>query len=237
MALPLTEKLKRILVFLIGARNPRVFAVLGRRGFDQDNLEEGWTLFTVAAGARLKYIGKGRDRLAPDVARRHLAALDEWENSWFPVVSATLTRHFPALHESLFHNLSQTYGPEVLVSVGTLLDRLKKMRAGADGQRADELLASRGLTEQVRAEAATIIDRLRRSEDAPLPEIDPVSKEEQENAGADAWAWYREWSQIARTVIKRGDVLIRLGLRQPTRRAGSGETTEGEEAGEEAEEE
>ena len=34
-----------------------------------------------------------------------------------------------------------------------------------------------------------------------------------------AWAWYREWSEIARTVIQRGDVLIRMGLRSPSRRS------------------
>ena len=229
MALPLSEKLSRVLKLLVGVRNPRVFSILTTRGFTQEDLDEGWDLFTPAAGAKLRYTGRRGDPLAPDVAGRLLGDLDHWENSWFPVVSATLERHHPEIHEVVFKNLSQTSGVEVVVSVGTLLDRIEKMKETEEGPKADELLCSRGLTPEVRAQAATIVERLKRSEEAALPEIDLDSKEEQERALAGAWGWYREWSQIARTLITRGDVLIRLGLRKPIRRGAPDDDDSGEE--------
>jgi len=162
-------------------------------------------------------VGRSGDPFAPNKAKEYLADLDDWENAWFPVVSATLERHYPALHATIFKNLSQTSGAEVIVSVGTLLDRLDTMKASEAGKKADALLVTRGLTTEVRAQASKLIDTIKQTEETVLPEIDPASKAEQEKALDKVWAWYREWSQIARTVIKRGDVLIRLGLRQPNR--------------------
>lgn len=217
MPLAMNDKLRRILSFLIGARNPRIFAVLATRGFTQTDLDEGWELFTVAAGSKLSYTGQTKDPLAPDMAREHLAVLDEWENTWFPVVAATLERHAPALHEKVFNNLGQTEGNEVLVSVSTMLDRLGDLKKTELGAKMTELLAQRGLTPAVKDTAASLIQAIKQAGDVSLPEIDPGSLEEQVKAQEDVWAWYREWGQIARTVIDRGDILIRLGLRQITR--------------------
>lgn len=218
MSLSLTEQLERTLAFLTHARNPFVMTVLGTRGFEQRDLDEGWDLFSTAAGAKLRYTSMSGDPLAPDERAKLIADLDAWENRWFPVVNATLKRRYPQLHREVFKNLSQTEGAEVLVSVSTLLERLATVGAKeGDGQAADALLVKRGLTPEVRAEASESIATLKTAAAAPLPQIDSASKEEQEAARAEAWAWYLEWSEIARTVIKRGDILIRLGLRQAKR--------------------
>lgn len=214
MALPLNEKLRRILSFLVGVRNPRVFSIMATRGFSHEDLEEGWELFTTAAGEKLTYSRRGTDPMAPNEARRYLAELDHWENTWYPVISATLERHYPEIHEQVFKNLAQTDGVEVMVSVGTLIQRITEMQSSTAGQEANALLNTRGLTNEIRDQATTIIDTLKKHEEAQLPQLDPAAVEKQRMAMVDAWTWYREWSQIARTVIKRGDVLVRLGLRQ-----------------------
>ena len=217
MGLTLTEKLERNLAFLMGARHPRIFAILSTRGFDQEILAEGWDLFSLAAGARLRFSGTRTYLLSPDEARELIAKLDSIENMWFPVVSASLLRHFPDIRAEVFHNLSQTEGSEVLVSVGTLLTRIEEMKKTEEGAKADELLIKRGFNEKLRAEIKTLIDRLKTAGESPVPEIEPSTREEQQKATAAAWAWYREWSTITRTVIKRGDMLIRLGLRRKKR--------------------
>src|SRR5262245_7015024 len=43
-----------------------------------------------------------------------------WENRWYPIVSAVLTRHHPEIRESVFPNLPQVTGSEL---GSRLLDR------------------------------------------------------------------------------------------------------------------
>jgi hypothetical protein len=177
------------------------------------------TSVALVAGARLKYTGLGNDPLAPDQAATLLGKLDTWENTWFPVVDATLNRHYPEQHSAMFLNLNQTSGDQVLVSVSTLLDRLKALAAaGETATKADALLVSRGLTAEVRKQAADLIAAVQTGTTGQAPATDPASKSEQDKALASAWAWYLEWSKIARTLITRGDILIRLGLRKVDRK-------------------
>lgn len=217
MSLPLNEKMKRVLSFLMGVRNPRIMAVMTTRGFTQQDLDEGWQLFTVAAGAKLAYTPDETKGHNLAKSQQYLADLDQWENTWFPLVSATLERHYPELYHPIFKNLSQTEGPEVLVSVSTLLDRLQSLAQTETGKQALALLAHRGLTPEVRTQATKLIEALQKFESTCVPQINPDSRAIQDKAINDVWIWYKEWSQIARTVIQRGDLLIRLGLRQPNR--------------------
>lgn len=223
MSLPLNEKMKRVLNFLMGVRHPRVMSIMSTRGFTEKELEEGWQLFNLAAGAKLAYTKPTNINYDPSLSKQLLANLDNWENTWFPVVSATLERNYPAFYQTVFHNLFQTEGAEVIVSVGTLLDRLASLAQTENGKQALALLTTRGLTPEVRAQAASLIDQLQKTAKTQLPQIDPDSRAVQEKAINDVWAWFREWSQIARTIINRGDVLIRLGLRQPPSRTGATE--------------
>jgi hypothetical protein len=218
MALQLNDKILRIVTFVLNVRNPHIFAQLGTRGFSQATLDEGWRLTITATGSRLRFM-EGAPVMVADEARDLLAALDGWENMWFPVVNATLTRHFPDLREQIFANLSQTSGSEVIFSVSTLLDRLE----GVKGTAAGALLEERGFNADVRKVARDILAKLQQKQSAVLPELDPETRQEQEAALVEAWAWYREWSDIARTIIRRPGQLIRLGLRQPGRGKGGGE--------------
>lgn len=217
MALTLNEKLSRILTFLVGIRDPRIFATMATRGMTTDILQEGWTLFSTAAGANLRYTPSNQGMFRSADEAKLLAELDDWENLWFPTVAATLARHYPDIHARVFENLSQTEGKAVIVSVGALLDRIAGLAGTSEGDAALQLLQARGFTADARKPAEDALAKLRDIGEAVVPDVDPLSKEEQEKALEQAWGWYREWSTIARTLFTRGDVQIRLGLRRTRR--------------------
>jgi hypothetical protein len=230
MALALNQKIQRILNFLVAARQPEIFVFLEKRGFTQEQLDEGWRLFNTAAGARLTFRDESRHATGSSSGRELLLALDAWENTWLPVIRASLERHMPALAVKVLEGIRPTSGIEVVVSVGTLLERLDAAGSGPDGEKALALLDSRGLTQAVRDQARCWIQKLQTIGTLDLPVIDQTTVEERDRAFAEVWTWYREWSQIARTVITRGVLLVRLGLRQQNRAAAEvvGEPAAGE---------
>src|SRR4051812_38576713 len=116
MSVSLGDKAQRSLRLLLGLRNPRVTASLARYGFTEADMNEGWTL--------LQALGRGKLSVTPipSTNGETIQLLDEWENRWFPIASASLSRRFPAVHARVFLNLSQTEGPEVAVSVRTFVE-------------------------------------------------------------------------------------------------------------------
>lgn len=226
MSMSLTEKLNRMLTFLVGLRDPLVAGVLSLRGFTSATHSEGWDLFATAAGAKLDPTVDAKWSKTGAEARAVLAELDTWENTWFPVIEASLRRHYPEVNAAVFANINQTEGRTVAVSVGTLLDRLQVLANQPNGCQALELLESRGFTPAVRTTAENLLASLKSLGELKPPLGAQSSREEQEKALDAAWAWYLEWSTIARTVITRGDVLVRLGLRKPKRSKGAGEKVE-----------
>lgn len=105
----------------------------------------------------------------------------------------------------MFLNLSQTSGPPVVMTVATLLDRID---AQSDEVRA--LLARRGLTPEIIAEARSNIATF--SDITKEDESTLFDQAADEAAEAELWAWYLEWSTIARTVITNRRHLRALGF-------------------------
>lgn len=214
MPVTTNEQLNAILQFLVGVRHPQIRMLMALRGFEDGTYEEGWELFNVASGRRLAYTHPFGEMLAEDDTKRLIQAIDDDENAWFPVVDATLTRHFPRVRDELFKNISQTQGPQVVVSVGTLLERIKELQAQptAESTAVLALLERRGFTQRLREQMYARVEQVRKSSEITLPEIEPNSAAERDAALTKAWDWYREWRQIARTVVRRRDMLMRLGL-------------------------
>jgi hypothetical protein len=198
-----------VLRFIQGVRHPAIFAALELYGFTAGELETGWTrLYDFAT---LSYAKLGAALADPSTVQ----AIDEFENEWFPISQATLEHHYPEVAEKLFLNLSQTSGPEVAVSAGIFLRRLRQMERGAgefaeEGRAARALLAERGLTEDVVANAEHLVGLM--SKVAEQPQRRTPSAEEVRQAEDVMWAWYLEWSKIARTVIKDRRHLRMLGF-------------------------
>lgn len=215
--LSIGEKAGRVLRFFLGLRDRRVVAQLARHGFTRDDLAEGWKLLQAVTGSKLDaFSDTEKDPAA-------LNALDEWENKWFPIAEATLTRRYPEVREWMFRNLAQTEGPPVIVSVATFLQRLdllskpkKDGGCGPTGAAARKLLETRGIDAHAIHEAEALLDRLQTTA-SPDEALEAYEAEVDDSAAyAEAetalWAWYLEWSTIARRVIKTRSLLRKLGF-------------------------
>lgn len=231
--LTIGQKGERVLTLLLALRNVRIAGTLARHGFTNADLDEGWSLLRSVTRTQLD----APSDEAP-VDNNALQALDEWENKWFVITSATLQRRAPNVHEVLFRNLSQTDGIEVIVSVGTFLDRwvnidklVEDGGLGQDGKDAKKVMAKRGLTSAVINEAKALVGKLRHV-DGPLPDLEKIEAEEAnfEKAERELWAWYLEWSAIARNAIKQRSLLKKLGFLQENGRGAdeNDENAEGE---------
>src|SRR5687767_8853991 len=142
------DKAARVLKLMMGLRNKRVAAAMAAHGFTAADQAEGWKLLQAVSDVKL-----GMTDPAPAQAGI-VVKLDVWENRWFPIVSATLERRFPAVHAQVFNNIAQTSGLELLVTVRTLIDRIEAMgngqgTFGPEGQAAKAMLESRGFTASV----------------------------------------------------------------------------------------
>jgi hypothetical protein len=217
----LGQKAYRSLKLLIGLRNPRVTAAMVAHGFTPADLQDGLQRLGALTGMRMNLHETKRDRAV-------VTGLDEFENTWFPVARATLAARYPEIGQVLFLNLSQYTGVEVVVSVSTFLERLEQMGKGEgdfgeQGPEARKLLAQRGLTEKKVQEAQGQLEAIATFSETPVQEGPSV--EEQKAAEDRLWAWYLEWSAIARVAIKDGRLLRSLGF-NPRTRSSDTETTE-----------
>lgn len=126
-----------------------------------------------------------------------------------------LSRQHPAIERRLFAKLPRATRREAALVTSMLLHCLEDMSTGADGYgsegiEARKALEARGLTANVVAEAQGLVDGLRRITD----ESTMTEEERRANDRAEAalWAWYCEWSRIARVAIQSRGVLRQLGL-------------------------
>jgi len=212
MSFAIGEKTTRVIRFLIGLRNPAVATALANYGFSEQDMAEGWNLVNA--------LGKGRLAVLPAQPRdtEVLQKLDAWENHWFPVSSASLERRYPAVFARMFLNLQQAEGPQVAVTVRTFVDRFDDLTAadspyGADGAKARDLLATRGVTPAVVDEARNLLAQLTKVAAAPIPQASLLEQEAELERAEDAlWAWYLEWSKVARVAIKQRALLRQLGF-------------------------
>jgi hypothetical protein len=208
------DKAERVLKLLLGLRNKRIASELASRGFSIEDLEEGFRLLRGVTAVTLAVLPP--TKVNPPL----LLEIDRWENKWFPVASATLKRHYPEIHAQVFLNLSQSHGPGVVISVGTFIKRLDALTTavagyGQPGVDARALLERRGLSPEIVGEVKALLARLECIEDQPDEPVD-VDRERARLAKAETtmWAWYLEWSFIARAAIKNRRLLRLLGFLQ-----------------------
>jgi hypothetical protein len=178
-------------------------------GFSDAILQEGWN--RLEACAELALVEEPSFGPNPKIVE----SLDAFENVWFAVVKATLKGNYPEVHDALFAKLWQGSGRDTAMTVGTFLKRLREMAAGegvyADhGSDARTLLAARGLSDSVVAEAEELIATIKTT--VKIDQAKLITKEDQEKAVAHLWVWYREWSAIASDAVKVRRVLSAMGF-------------------------
>jgi len=224
MKLTIGQKAMRVVKFLMGLRHPQVVKALAQHGFTQEQVQRGWALL----GGLTEVSFDGLER---EPGPNTLVELDRFENTWFPIARATLAHHYPEVGAALFRNLPQTQGREVAVTVAIFLDRLGRMQRGEGefgvaGPAARRLLAERGLRGTALAEGAALIESLQ-----TVRPIEPlrIDREREQQAEAALWAWYLEWSAIARVAIRDRRMLRALGFLNSKRHANAEEgDTDGE---------
>jgi hypothetical protein len=217
MPTPVSEKAARTLRLLLGSTHPGIRPAMQAYGYAQKDEDEGWGL--------LRGVGYQAGSVAqpPAADTKKLHEIDVWENRWFPVVQATLSRRFPAVASRFFLNLSQMSGPEVVISVQLFLDRYDELadetKYGPEGSKAKELLTERGLTPGVVNEVRALMLGLRGEQQPQTPASIEQAKADAAKAEEALWAWYLEWSQVARVAVKSRAMLHLLGFLQGTHTA------------------
>ncbi len=215
--LTMEKRFVRVMKFLMASRDKRIAKLLFTRGFSDEDRKEGWALFDRATGRHLLVpVEPGADdsKLCAVVD-----ALDRFENNWFDVVNAPLRRLFPAVHKEIFAGLSKKSGQGAVLSVRIFVERVTALRTSDRQDRRDAaaVLEKRGLTLAVLEEARALLKRIEVAPQSVAGDNDDeeqAQKEETEQGMKAMWAWYRDWSETARTVIKNRNYLVMLGLRQ-----------------------
>jgi len=205
------QRLARVLEFLTGLGHPEVRAALSGRGFSQAEAEEGFQLLCAAS------VAFHAAAAHPPAPRDTLTLLDSWENRWLPIVRATLERHFPKLARSVLLNIRQTRGPELLLTLPTLLDRIEALGASArePERRAHGLLVRRGLTAEVVEQARALANESQRIAEPSAAPPSPTPPSTRKQAIDLLWSWYLDWSRSARSAIQDRRLLRVLGFSKP----------------------
>jgi hypothetical protein len=210
--LSIGQKAQRALQFLLALRVYAIASALAKFGFTAEDLAEGWENLTRLTHGRLDNL------VVAPVDAKLVDQIDAWENVWFPVADAALASKAPEAHAVLFANLTQTSGPAVVVSVGTFIERIEKLDSavsdgglGRVGRAARQLLEKRGLTDEQIGAAKALLETATTMEPAREPVLPSAAIDDQEAERA-LWAWYLEWSSIARVAIKDRRLLRQCGF-------------------------
>lgn len=179
---------------------------MAAHGFSDEHLSDGWRRLRAATEIRTDVRARAT---SPD--RR--VAIDSFENRWFPLAKAALQHRHPQVHDFLFLNLPQKTGDEVALTVATFVRRVRQLERGVpelpEAAVARALLAERGLLEETLGEVEILITSLEMLE--PMAPAS-TSREQQRVADEQLWAWYLEWSTVARLAVTDRRYLRALGF-------------------------
>ena len=150
-----------------------------------------------------------------------MVALDNWDEDGFRRVRAALNHLHPEQAKFVFAGeLAAATGPAAVVSVATLLTRFdelensKTRKATRTQDRAAlDTLAQRGITKAERDRLQQLVDTAQGVQEPAAPAVtDTPSAEQRRAALGELYAWYKDWSETARSVVKKRAYLITLGL-------------------------
>ncbi len=206
---------------------------LEKHGFSDADQQEGVQLLHLASGFGTA-VGPKRNR-DDEAARAALNEIDAVDEKVHRIGRASLTRRHPEQASYLFDGLEPARGPEAVLGMRQLLDRMGRLATGEGrpeasliGDRAAlAVLAARGVDEAERTRLSGLCDLALRA--APTNAAEraqaEASSKERQDALVGLRAWFEEWSEVARAVITRRDQLILLGLAS-RRKSGSEEEEE-----------
>jgi len=206
------QKFLKMIKLLRSMKTPHISRLMALRGFRSADYDMGWDLLRKAVGPDLAE--PGPLSLFTGSSKELIENIDQWENVYFDIADATLRHQYPALHERLFLNLTKSSGAQVILNVETFLRRLGEFEqeGGEEIDAAMALMDQRGLTRSRRDDAQVQVGEATSLE---LTEPPPVSNNEQEErlqSEEDMWKWFKDWAQIARTIVKDKRIRIYMGI-------------------------
>lgn len=215
----LEETPVRALEFLFGiGKTPIARTLIAARGYDAAEHKRGWALLE-SCGARTLELAFTDDEVA-----KAEAELDQWDEGGIRLIRASFTRH-PAQAQFVLKGIVPATGAAAVINVGTLMKRIDEVEESPEGGPAIETLSRRGLTKVERERLKRLVV-IAKNGTSPTVTPEQVAAEDAafENSLVELRQWYNEWAEIARLVIKRRDLLIRLGLAE--RRANGSDEAE-----------
>ena len=211
-------------------RNPVVRGQLLARGLTDEELRNGWELYTKVFGIS----GLSTEPVPKNTgAADAMNELDAWDAPNFRAIGQVLSVRFPAAGAFLFEGLTAGEGPEAVSAVALFVERYKQLQRGAapnvpaqDAQAAIALLARRLLvTPGILDRLETLVATAQRGA-VPLP-VTPPDPATDEAIQAYV-AWISEWREVARIAVQRRDYRIALGLAHRRQRQNVAEEPEDE---------
>lgn len=198
---------------LLGLRHPEVQEQLAPYGLTEETIDHGWELVVA--------IGRARRGHAPEPSRRESRRvydeLDALKRAWFPVVRGVLRAHFPAEKGEVTATLSRERAALPFM-MAHFLARMRDMEHGAPpfgpaGPELRRLLATRGFTAEIEETISQTLDQWRNGPELPLrPDTREAALKAEEQAVAELWTFYLDWSAVASRHITESDRRRWLGL-------------------------
>jgi hypothetical protein len=203
----------RVLTFLraVGLSLP-LRTIFAAHGYTSEEHQLGWKLLHAVSGYSAAFPPVNEEAQV----RGAVAELGLWSEPGFRRVHAALGRLHPQQDAFVFNGLTAATGASAVLAVATFLDRLDHLEGGVAREATREAdhaalatLAARGITTEERTRLGSLVKIAQRFDAAP--DNSPCDERISPDLLA-LRAWYLDWSQTARAVIKRRDHLIRLGL-------------------------
>lgn len=220
----LDETPGRALTFLraIGTSREIRAAMIGAGYSDADHAE-GWRLMHQVSGFDATPALPKEDK----TVREAILALDAWDEDGLRRIGAALRRLHPAQAEFVLNGLEAQEGAASVLVVQTLLERLNALESSPERKATREAdaaaldtLSKRGITKEERARLGELV----KVAQSPSFEAPPEAPKSDDGALLAMRAWFEDWSETARSVIRRRDHLIRLGLAQRRKPAATDDT-------------
>lgn len=207
----------RILKFLRGVgTRPAIRYLLASVGYDDAEHAQGWERLHAVSGYTAK--PELTSPLDPNVSGA-ISLLDAEDERLETRIDASLRHRYPAVRALLLDGIKSGQGAASVIFVRELLKRLNTLEAtkgagAADAKAALGILAARGITPQKRAELASLVTTAESLTQLVAPTTTEGESADTRAKLLAARAWFEEWSEIAKSELKRKDYLIVLGLAQ-----------------------
>lgn len=214
----------RVLSFLMAVgKSPPIRAALAQKGYTEEEHQLAWSLLAKLA----KYSPAPQSAPFDTAVRNAVAELDAWDEPNFASIRAILARLHPEQAKFVFQDLAPKQGPEAVLAIATLLDRLDALDTSPDRKatrKADQAalatLTKRGYSKEERERLRALI---KTTQTATMAE--PPDETDRVNVLLELYGWINDWGTQAKNAIRRRDHLILLGLskRKKGKRGGGGD--------------